>query len=65
MDAEPPALTPPGPLTARTRFAVREVLAGRRTGLMAMLPFFGPALVASVAYIDPGNFATNIQAGAA
>ena len=52
-------------MTARTRFAVREVLAGRRTGLRAMLPFFGPALVASVAYIDPGNFATNIQAGAA
>ena len=52
-------------MTARTRFAVREVLAGRRTGRRAMLPFLGPALVASVAYIDPGNFATNIQAGAA
>ncbi len=25
----------------------------------------GPALVASVAYVDPGNFATNIQGGAA
>ena len=25
--------------------------------------FFGPAFVASVAYIDPGNFATNIQGG--
>jgi manganese transport protein len=53
------------PLTSRTRFAVREVLAGRRTGLRAVLPLFGPALVASVAYVDPGNFATNIQAGAA
>lgn len=52
-------------LTARTRFAVGEVLAGRRSGLRAILPFFGPALVASVAYVDPGNFATNIQAGAA
>ncbi len=29
-----------------------------------LLPFMGPAFVASVAYIDPGNFATNIQAGA-
>ena len=29
-----------------------------------VLPFLGPAFVASVAYIDPGNFATNIQAGA-
>lgn len=33
-------------------------------GLKRMLPFFGPAFVASVAYMDPGNFATNIQAGA-
>ena len=29
-----------------------------------LLPFLGPAFIASVAYIDPGNFATNIQAGA-
>lgn len=29
-----------------------------------VLPFLGPAFVASVAYVDPGNFATNIQAGA-
>lgn len=29
-----------------------------------VLPFLGPAFVASVAYMDPGNFATNIQAGA-
>jgi manganese transport protein len=29
-----------------------------------VLPFHGPAFVASVAYMDPGNFATNIQAGA-
>lgn len=27
------------------------------------VPFFGPALIAAVAYIDPGNFATNIEAG--
>ncbi|MBZ9559265.1 MULTISPECIES: Nramp family divalent metal transporter [unclassified Modicisalibacter] len=26
-------------------------------------PFLGPALIAAVAYIDPGNFATNIEAG--
>lgn len=30
----------------------------------AALPFLGPALIASVAYMDPGNFATNIQGGA-
>lgn len=29
-----------------------------------LLPFMGPAFVAAVAYIDPGNFATNIQGGA-
>ena len=28
------------------------------------LPFLGPAMIAAVAYIDPGNFATNIQGGA-
>ena len=51
-------------MTARTEFAMTETLAGRRRGLRAILPFFGPAFVASVAYVDPGNFATNIQAGA-
>jgi manganese transport protein len=47
-----------------TTLAIRDVLDGRRRGLRAILPFMGPAVVASVAYIDPGNFATNIQAGA-
>jgi manganese transport protein len=28
-----------------------------------ILPFLGPAFIACVAYIDPGNFATNISAG--
>jgi manganese transport protein len=31
--------------------------------LRRIWPFLGPAFVASIAYIDPGNFATNIQAG--
>lgn len=46
--------------------AAVEVLEGRSTrrGLARILPFLGPAFVASVAYIDPGNFATNIQGGA-
>lgn len=30
----------------------------------SLLPFLGPAFIAAVAYIDPGNFATNIQGGA-
>src|SRR3954454_24052816 len=29
-----------------------------------LAPFLGPAFIASVAYVDPGNFATNIQGGA-
>jgi manganese transport protein len=44
--------------------AAREAILGRRRGLRALLPFMGPAIIASVAYIDPGNFATNIQGGA-
>jgi len=48
-----------------TLAAAADILAGRsrRRGLLQLLPFLGPAFVASVAYIDPGNFATNIQAG--
>lgn len=42
----------------------RAALEGRRRGARALLPFLGPAFVASVAYVDPGNFATNIQGGA-
>jgi manganese transport protein len=51
-------------LTDRTVAAARDVLAGDRHGLHAYLAFVGPAVVVSIAYIDPGNFATNIQAGA-
>jgi manganese transport protein len=53
-----------GGLSDGTRAAAREVLDGRRKGLRALLPFAGPAFIASVAYMDPGNFATNIQGGA-
>jgi manganese transport protein len=51
-------------IASRHEQAMRDALAGRRTGLRAFLPFFGPAVIASIAYMDPGNFATNIQAGA-
>src|SRR5437764_151994 len=46
--------------------AASEVLRGqsKRSGLARLLPFLGPAFIASVAYVDPGNFATNIQGGA-
>jgi manganese transport protein len=60
-----PRLAPlnPTPIDGRLTVAAREALEGRRRGLSAVLPFAGPAFVASVAYIDPGNFATNIQGG--
>jgi manganese transport protein len=37
---------------------------GGKGRLARLLPFLGPAFIACVAYVDPGNFATNIQAGA-
>jgi manganese transport protein len=49
--------------TQSTELAARDALAGQRKGLRAFLPFVGPAVIASVGYMDPGNFATNIQAG--
>jgi manganese transport protein len=48
---------------AESAAVVLEGSAGRK-GLKQLLPFLGPAFVASIAYIDPGNFATNIQGGA-
>src|SRR5579863_6658169 len=50
-------------LTERTIASARGALAGRH-GIGPALAFAGPAVVASIAYMDPGNFATNIQAGA-
>ena len=49
-----------------TVIAAEEILAGQsKKGLMGrLLPFMGPAFIAAIAYVDPGNFATNIQGGA-
>jgi manganese transport protein len=45
--------------------AAERSLAGERSGrVRRVAPFLGPAFIASVAYIDPGNFATNMAAGA-
>jgi len=49
--------------TARTAYDAGRVLRGERTSGFRILPFLGPAFVACVAYIDPGNFATNIAGG--
>ena len=51
-------------LESGTAVALRDAIAGRRGRIATTWLFAGPAVVASIAYIDPGNFATNIQAGA-
>jgi manganese transport protein len=59
--------TPPSPDVSAVPAGLsagQEALRGHRRGLRAILPFIGPAFVACVAYIDPGNFATNIAGGA-
>ena len=52
----------PGEL--RVLRAAERSLTGERRGIRAVLPFLGPAFIAAVAYIDPGNFATNMAGGA-
>jgi manganese transport protein len=43
--------------------AAQDALKGYPRRGLRILPFLGPAFVACVAYIDPGNFATNIAGG--
>ena len=52
----------PGEL--RVLRAAERSLNGQRRGIRAVLPFLGPAFIAAVAYVDPGNFATNMAGGA-
>jgi manganese transport protein len=52
------------PGEARVFRAAEASLRGERRGPRALWPFLGPAFIAAVAYVDPGNFATNIAAGA-
>lgn len=56
-------------MSGRATLAIGDALAGRGAPgpvarLRSALLFAGPAVVASIAYVDPGNFATNLQAGA-
>ena len=44
--------------------AAERSLSGERRGIRRFTPFLGPAFIASVAYVDPGNFATNMAGGA-
>jgi manganese transport protein len=52
------------PGESATARAAHQSLKGERRGLARLWPFLGPAFIAAVAYVDPGNFATNISAGA-
>src|ERR1700747_532192 len=51
----------PGEL--RVLRAAERSLTGERRGVGAVMPFLGPAFIAAVAYVDPGNFATNMAGG--
>ena len=57
--AEAPVEAAPAPTTPSEFERIRA-----RGGLRGFLPMLGPAFVAAVAYVDPGNFATNISGGA-
>jgi manganese transport protein len=59
---EPAVVALPG--EERVLRAAEKALSGQTKGLRALIPFLGPAFVAAVAYVDPGNFATNIAGGA-
>lgn len=48
---------------AHMSVAAERALEGKVKGFRRLLPFLGPAFIAAIAYIDPGNFATNIAAG--
>ena len=56
-----PSVALPG--EQRVLEAAQRSLSGQRRGIRGLWPFLGPAFIASVAYVDPGNFATNIAAG--
>ncbi len=63
-----PSLYPPRPEATEERRPVLDprVSAPRPVKLprKGVLPLLGPAFIAAIAYIDPGNFATNISGGA-
>ena len=54
-------------MATRSGGVVRPAVLGERilsgTSRFRLLPFLGPAFIACIAYIDPGNFATNIAGG--
>jgi len=63
--AEKPKKTPATSNSENTVNQAKAILRGKskKRGLANVLPFLGPAFIASVAYVDPGNLATNIAGG--
>ena len=61
MSAQPVAQPAPAALELGPSPLEKLLARGRVRATLSML---GPAFVAAVAYVDPGNFATNIQGGA-
>jgi manganese transport protein len=62
--AEAPTVEDVLPGEAAVAAAARRSLDGHTKGLGRLWPFLGPAFIAAVAYVDPGNFATNVAGGA-
>jgi manganese transport protein len=58
----PPLQDAAGAVALPPPSALQQIRA--RGGLRGVLPLLGPAFVAAIAYVDPGNFATNIAGGA-
>src|SRR3954452_7748877 len=62
MEAGAVALPTPGHAPVKSASQLQEIRSRGR--LRAAVAILGPAFVACVAYVDPGNFATNISGGA-
>ncbi|MDX6678411.1 MAG: manganese transport protein [Solirubrobacteraceae bacterium] len=70
--ADSAVVTAPAPAASPAVLTPPEILSGdsalehlnSRGPLRGRLALLGPAFVASIAYVDPGNFATNVAGGA-
>ena len=63
--SQPAVIGPENALPGELRVlrAAERSISGEHRGVRAVLPFLGPAFIAAVAYVDPGNFATNMAGG--
>jgi manganese transport protein len=62
-DADMPARPVTGAATGNDKHAATGAPAGVRPTLKTALSFLGPAFLVTVGFIDPGNWATNIEGG--